>query len=194
MSDELRLLMNILINFVSAFLIVRFLYYTQKQSKKYVFTFLTMNSLLFLIFYFSGNIAISFGVGFGLFAIFRVLRYRTDPLSARDMSYLFILLSLALINYALLDNQQYLMLLIAYAFIFALILLLEKGWGFKYQETKEILYEKIELIKPENRELLIRDLEERTGLKITGVEVNDINFLQDTAELKVSYETAEDGR
>jgi Ca2+/Na+ antiporter len=153
-----------------------------------------MNSLLFLIFYFSVNIAISFGVGFGLFAIFRVLRYRTDPLSARDMSYLFILLSLALINYALLDNQQYLMLLIAYAFIFALILLLEKGWGFKYQETKEILYEKIELIKPENRELLIRDLEERTGLKITGVEVNDINFLQDTAELKVSYETAEDGR
>jgi hypothetical protein len=191
MSNELQFLVNVLINFLEAFLIVRVLYCSQKQSRKFVFTFLTMNSLLFLIFYFSGNIAISFGVGFGLFAIFRVLRFRTDPLSVRDMSYLFIILALAMVDYALLDNQQYLMLLIAYAFVFGMLLLLEKGWGFKYDETKSVRYEKIDLIKPENRELLIHDLEERTGLKISNVEIEEIDFLQDTADLKIFYKLSE---
>ena len=187
MSNELQFLVNVLINFLEAFLIVRVLYCSQKQSRKFVFTFLTMNSLLFLIFYFSGNIAISFGVGFGLFAIFRVLRFRTDPLSVRDMSYLFVILALAMVDYALLDNQQYVMLLIAYVFIFGMLLLLEKGWGFDYDETKSVRYEKIDLIKPENRELLIHDLEERTGLKISNVEVEEIDFLQDTADIKIFY-------
>lgn len=187
MSKDLQFLVNVLINFLEAFLIVRVLYCSQKQSRKFVFTFLTMNSLLFLIFYFSGNIAISFGVGFGLFAIFRVLRFRTDPLSVRDMSYLFVILALAMVDYALLDNQQYLMLLIAYVFIFGMLLLLEKGWGFDYDKTKSVRYEKIDLIKPENRELLIHDLEERTGLKISNVEVEEIDFLQDTADIKIFY-------
>ncbi len=187
MSKDLQFLVNVLINFLEAFLIVRVLYCSQKQSRKFVFTFLTMNSLLFLIFYFSGNIAISFGVGFGLFAIFRVLRFRTDPLSVRDMSYLFVILALAMVDYALLDNQQYVMLLIAYVFIFGMLLLLEKGWGFDYDETKSVRYEKIDLIKPENRELLIHDLEERTGLKISNVEVEEIDFLQDTADIKIFY-------
>ena len=187
MSKDLQFLVNVLINFLEAFLIVRVLYCSQKQSRKFVFTFLTMNSLLFLIFYFSGNIAISFGVGFGLFAIFRVLRFRTDPLSVRDMSYLFVILALAMVDYALLDNQQYVMLLIAYVFIFGMLLLLEKGGGFDYDETKSVRYEKIDLIKPENRELLIHDLEERTGLKISNVEVEEIDFLQDTADIKIFY-------
>ena len=79
-------------------------------------------------------------------------------------------------------------MVISYIFVFALLLILERGWGFKYHETKTVLYEKIELIKPENRDLLIRDLQDRTGLSITDVEVNKINFLQDTAELKISFE------
>jgi hypothetical protein len=188
MPSELQLIINILINFITAFLIVRFIYYNQKQSKKYVFTFLALNSTLFLIFNFLGNIELSFGVGFGLFAIFSVLRFRTDTIPSREMSYLFVLLALPMVNYALLDSEQYPALLISYAFVFTLLLILEKGWGFKYHETKTVLYEKIELIKPENRDLLIRDLEDRTGLVISDVEVNKINFLQDTAELKISFE------
>jgi hypothetical protein len=188
MPSELLLIINIFINFITAFLIVRFIYYNQKQSKKYVFTFLALNSTLFLIFNFLGNIELSFGVGFGLFAIFSVLRFRTDTIPSREMSYLFVLLALPMVNYALLDSEQYPALLISYAFVFTLLLILEKGWGFKYHETKTVLYEKIELIKPENRDLLIRDLENRTGLVISDVEVNKINFLQDTAELKISYE------
>jgi len=188
MPYELLLIINIFINFITSFLIVRFIYYNQKQSKKYVFTFLALNSTLFLIFNFLGNIELSFGVGFGLFAIFSVLRFRTDTIPSREMSYLFVLLALPMVNYALLDSEQYPALLISYAFVFTLLLILEKGWGFKYHETKTVLYEKIELIKPENRDLLIRDLENRTGLVISDVEVNKINFLQDTAELKISYE------
>ena len=188
MPSELLLIINIFINFITAFLIVRFIYYNQKQSKKYVFTFLALNSTLFLIFNFLGNIELSFGVGFGLFAIFSVLRFRTDTIPSREMSYLFVLLALPMVNYALLDSSQYPALLISYAFVFTLLLILEKGWGFKYHETKTVLYEKIELIKPENHDLLIRDLEDRTGLVISDVEVNKINFLQDTAELKISYE------
>ena len=186
MPTELQLIMNILINFATAFLIVRFIYYNQKQSKKYVFTFLALNSTLFLIFNFLGNIELSFGVGFGLFAIFSVLRFRTDTIPSREMSYLFVLLALPMVNFALLDSGQYAALVISFIFIFVLLLVLERGWGFKYHETKTVLYEKIELIKPETRTLLIRDLQERTGLVISDVEVNKINFLQDTAELKIS--------
>jgi len=188
MPSELQLIINILINFLTAFLIVRFIYYNQKQSKKYILTFLSLNSTLFLIFNFLGNIELSFGVGFGLFAIFSVLRFRTDTIPSREMSYLFVLLALPMVNYALLDSSQYSALVISYTFVFALLLILEKGWGFKYHESKTVLYEKIELIKPENRNLLIRDLEDRTGLVISDVEVNKINFLQDTAVLKISYE------
>ena len=188
MPDEVQLIIDILINFLTAFLIVRFIYYTQKQSKKNVFMFLALNSVLFLIFNFLGNIELSFGVGFGLFAIFSVLRFRTDAIPSREMSYLFVLLALPMVNFALLDNEEYAVLAISYAFIFVLLMFLEKGWGFKYHETKTILYEKIELIKPDNRDLLIRDLQERTGLTITDVEVNKINFMQDTAEIKISFE------
>lgn len=188
MPDELQLAINILINFLTAFLIVRFIYYTQKQSKKNIFMFLALNSVLFMIFNFLGNIELSFGVGFGLFAIFSVLRFRTDAIPSREMSYLFVLLALPMINFALLDNEEYAALAISYAFIFALLMILEKGWGFRYHETKSVLYEKIELIKPENRDLLIRDLQERTGLVISDVEISKINFMQDTAEIKISYE------
>ncbi len=188
MPDDLQLAINILINFLTAFLIVRFIYYTQKQSKKNIFMFLALNSVLFLIFNFLGNIELSFGVGFGLFAIFSVLRFRTDAIPSREMSYLFVLLALPMINFALLDNEKYSALAISYAFIFALLMILEKGWGFRYHETKSVLYEKIELIKPENRDSLIRDLQERTGLVISDVEISKINFMQDTAEIKISYE------
>ena len=192
MPTEIQLLIDILINFLTAFLIVRFIYYSHKQSKKFIFTFLALNSTLFLIFNFMGNIELSFGVGFGLFAIFSVLRFRTDTMPSREMSYLFVLLALPMVNFALLDSGQYLMLAISYAFLFSLLMLLEKGVGFKYYETKTVLYEKIELIKPENREMLLKDLEERTGLTITDVSVNKVNFLQDTAELKISYEGTND--
>ncbi len=188
MPSEIKLLIDILVNFITAFLIVRFIYYSQKQSKKFVFTFLALNSTLFLIFNFMSSIELSFGVGFGLFAIFSVLRFRTDTIPSREMSYLFVLLALPMVNFALLDSQQYVALAIIFTFVYMLLLVLEKGWGFKYYETKSILYEKIELIKPENREALIQDLEERTGLIINDVSINKVNFLQDTAEIKISYE------
>lgn len=188
MPSEIQLILDILINFITAFLIVRFIYYSQKQSKKFVFTFLALNSTLFLIFNFMSSIELSFGVGFGLFAIFSVLRFRTDTIPSREMSYLFVLLALPMVNFALLDSHQYIALAIIFSFLFFLLLILEKGWGFNYYETKSILYEKIELIKPENRNALIQDLEERTGLTINDVAVNKINFLQDTAEIKISYE------
>ncbi len=191
MPSEIQLTMNILINFITAFLIVRFIYYTQRQSKTYVFTFLALNSTLFMIFSLFGNIELSFGVGFGLFAIFSVLRFRTETIPSREMSYLFVLLALPMINFVLLDGERYIALLIIFAFIFCLLSVLEKGWGFKYYETKSILYEKIDLIKPENRELLMEDLEQRTGLTILNVTVNKINFLQDSAEIKISYKQIE---
>jgi len=191
MPSEIQLTMNILINFITAFLIVRFIYYNQRQSKTYVFTFLALNSTLFMIFSLFGNIELSFGVGFGLFAIFSVLRFRTETIPSREMSYLFVLLALPMINFVLLDGERYIALLIIFAFIFCLLSVLEKGWGFKYYETKSILYEKIDLIKPENRKLLMEDLEQRTGLTILNVSVNKVNFLQDSAEIKISYKQIE---
>jgi Ca2+/Na+ antiporter len=140
------------------------------------------------------SIELSIGVGFGLFAIFSILRYRTDPMPSREMTYLFILIALPMINFILLSQNAYLELILTTALICLVLLFLEKGWGFHFMSSKSITYEKIDLINANNQKELIADLEERTGLMIHYVDINKINFLNDTAEIKVYYEEAKNER
>jgi hypothetical protein len=131
---------------------------------------------------------LSVGVGFSLFAIFSVLRYRTDPIPVREMTYLFVLMALPVIDSVLLSQGSYLAMLIANAMIILVLAAVEKGWGCRYEHKKSITYEKIELIKPENHDRLLADLRERTGLPVTRVEIGKIDFLRDVAELRIYYQ------
>jgi hypothetical protein len=188
MSDFSNLLLSFSFNLVIAIILVRFIYYPSTHSKRYVLTFLAFNSVIFFVLYFMNSIGISLGVGFGLFAIFTILRYRTDPLPVREMTYLFIIVALPVMNTASADGASWPQLITANLSILALMFILERGWGFKYDATKRIIYEKIELVRPDRMEELLADLKDRTGLDIKRVSVGKINFLKDTAELTLYYD------
>lgn len=190
MLTAINLLLGFAVNLAIALIIVRFIYYPMKQSKNYVFTFLAFNTIIFFVMSLLTSIELSVGAGFGLFAIFSVLRYRTSPMPARDMTYLFILIGLPVINSGLLSNAGWDAMLIANGAIIAVLYVLEQGWGFQFEQSQRISYERIELIKPENYDLLLADLRERTGLPVKRIEIGRINFLKDSADLKIYYDGA----
>ncbi len=187
MSAISDFILNFGFNFLVAFVIVRFIYYPLKHNKNYVFTFLAFNTVIYFVLSLLTSVDLSIGVGFGLFAIFSVLRYRTDPMPTREMTYLFVIIALPVMNSVLLTGGNYTELAIANALVVAVLFVLERGWGFHYDTSKRITYERIDLIRPEKREQLLADLQQRTGLTITRIEVGRINFLRDTAELKIYY-------
>jgi len=191
MPDLLSFLSGFLFNFFVAFVIVRFVYYPKTHNKRYVFTFLAFNTIIYFVLSFMTSIEFGVGVGFGLFAIFSILRYRTDPIPIREMTYLFVITALPVMNSAGLDEDIWLQLVLANVSILIILFLLEHEWGFQYEANKHITYEKIDLIKPEKRNLLIADLEVRTGLKIRRCVVGKINFLRDTAEITIYYEDSD---
>jgi len=186
--SNLHLLLGFLLNFCVALLIVRGIYYPTRHSKEYVLAFFTLNTSVFLISSLLGGIDLSVGFGFSLFAIFSVLRYRTDPMPVREMTYLFVLMSLPVIDTVLLSQSDYLALLIANGMTVIVLYIGEKEWGCHYDQKKSIIYEKIDLIKPENHDRLLADLRERTGLPVTRFEIGRIDLMRDVAELEIYYQ------
>lgn len=183
-----EILLSFTFNFAVVFIIIRFIYYPQTRNKDYIFTFFAFNTIIFFVLRLLSNINLSIGFGFGLFAIFSVLRYRTDPIPIREMTYIFIVIALPVMNSILLSENGIIPLLIANLLILIVLFITEKGWGFKFLSHKTILYEKIELIKPENHSLLMEDLLQRTGYKIARVEIGSVDFLRDTAKIEIFYE------
>ncbi len=176
-----------LFNLAVAALIVRLIYYPATQEKSYVFTFIAFSAILYFVMSLLSGVQLGVGVGFGLFAIFSVLRYRTDPIPIREMTYLFVIIALPVINALMVQAGDIPHLLAANALMVAILYVLEKGWGFRFQESIKVAYEKIGLITPENRALLLADLRTRTGLPVHAVEVTSIDLVNDTAVLRVYY-------
>jgi len=188
MSDLSIFILGFVFNLLIVVVLVRFIYYPSTHNKRYVFTFLAFNTMIFFVLSFMTSIEIGIGAGFGLFAIFSILRYRTDPIPVREMTYLFVIVGLPVMNSASSDSDLWPQLVAANLAILAIMFVLEKEWGFHFEASKRILYEKIELVRPDRVVELKADLEQRTGLKIKRVVVGKINFLRDTAELTVFYD------
>lgn len=176
------------VNLLVAVVIVRGIYYPLTHNKPYVFTFLTFNTVIYFVLSFLTRIELGIGVGFGLFAIFTILRYRTDPIPIREMTYLFVIAALPVMNSAGANTGAWTALAFANLAVIGVLFVLEKEWGFRYEAAKRITYDKIELVKAENYPLLLADLQERTGLAIKRCVVGKINFLRDTAEIKIIYD------
>lgn len=188
MLTSTNLLIGFIINLLVAVFIVRFIYYPVKQSKNYVFTFIAFNTAVYFVMSVLGNIELSVGVGFGLFGLFSLLRYRTNTMPTREMTYLFVIIALPVLNSILIGQEAWLSLLLANGALVSILFVLEHEWGFHYELSQRIAYERIELIKPEYYELLLTDLRERTGLPIKRCEIRNINFLRDTADIKIYYD------
>jgi hypothetical protein len=185
---SLQLLLGFLLNFSVALFIIRGIYYPVRRDKEYVLAFFALNTSVYLIASLLGGVDLSVGVGFSLFAIFSLLRYRTDPIPVREMTYLFVVMALPVIDAVLLSQSSYLALLIANGMTVLVLYAVEMGWDCRYDLKKSITYEKIELIKPENHNRLLADLRERTGLPVTRCEIGRIDFLHDVAELRIYYQ------
>jgi len=168
--------------------IIRFLYYPRSKRRDYFFTFLLTSTTIFMLLYLLDNVKIQVGFALGLFAIFGILRYRTDTLPIREMTYLFMIIGISVIN-ALAKDLGYLELGVTNAIFITVTWLMESSNIIRHVSSKHIIYEKIELIKPDKSTELLADLKERTGLNITKIEIGAIDFLKDTALLNVYYDS-----
>ncbi|MFN2304635.1 MAG: DUF4956 domain-containing protein [Anaerolineales bacterium] len=187
MGNYGSLILALFVDLIVTCIIVLKIYLPSERDKSYVLTFFAFNLSIFMIATLFSQVEISLGFGFGLFAIFSILRYRSDPLPVRELTYLFILMALPVINVVLLTEEMYVEAAIANLAILATFFIIERALGFRYEAKKTITYEKIELIKPEHYETLMIDLQERTGLPIIRCEVGNIDFLHDVAEIKIYY-------
>ncbi len=185
-----KLLLHFVFNLIVTGGIIRFLYYPRSKRRDYFFTFMLTSTTIFMLLFLLDNVSIQLGFALGLFAIFGILRYRTEMLPIREMTYLFMIIGISVIN-ALAKELGIIELLGTNGIFILVTWLMEGSKILKHVSSKQIIYEKIDLIKPENSEALIADLKKRTGLNITKVEVGTIDFLKDTAMLNVYYDTRE---
>lgn len=169
------------------FFIVYFLYYRKTHRRDYFFTLVLLSVSIFFLIYLLGSVKVKIGFALGLFAIFGVLRYRTETIPVREMSYMFGVISLSVIN-ALADALSFVELLVPNIAIALLIWFFEALVLRRNLASKLILYDRIELITPERREELLEDLRKRTGLNIYKLSIGSVDFLKDTAIIKIEYE------
>ena len=186
-KDLIKLLFKFSIDLLFLFIIVRLIYYRVKDEKDYVFTFFMFNILTFFICYLLRKVPMEMGFALGLFAVFGILRYRTEAIPIRQMTYLFIVIGLSMINSLANKSISWFEILLANGIITIITYLIDRVWFSTIELTKTILYEKIELIKPENEQELIEDLKQRTGLQIVAVKIDKVDFLRDTAQIKIYY-------
>ena len=174
------------LNVLVIFIIAKYIYFRIRHNKDYLFTLLMFNMIVFFICYFLSSIELSLGFAFGIFAIFSILRYRTETVPIKEMTYMFIAISIAIINAIASPSVCLIEMIFTNTAIVGLTYVLEKAW-IRNEIKQLIIYEKIELIKPERQNDLIKDIEERTGLKINRYEIGKIDFLRDTALINVYY-------
>ena len=191
-----QMLIRFFITVVVSWIIIDRLYYHKSKRRDYYFTFMLISIAIFFLVFFmifvledmKGKAGI--GLGIGLFGIFSIIRYRTDTMPVREMTYLFIIISLSVVN-ALASTMPLFELIVTNILVIIAIIVCE--WRLKTENVKLIQYDKIELITPDKREQLIADLKKRTGLDIIKVEVGAIDMLRDMTMLRVYYRSTESG-
>lgn len=185
-TSLMQLALQFFVNLVVCFIIVRYFYYPKSHRKDFAVTFVLFSTAVFLLLFFMKSVGIDVSIGLGLFMIFGIMRYRTEMVPIREMTYLFLTIATAVINGSNL-MVSYAELLAANLLIIAVLALLEGVVMRGRTATRLVCYERIELIRPERRAELIADLEERLGHKVNSVDIGNVDFLRDVAFIKVHY-------
>lgn len=183
----MHLCLHFAFNLLVSWVLVHLLYYRKSGRKDYYFTFLMFSSAMFILLFVLENIKLQIGFALGLFAIFGMIRYRTETIPVREMTYLFVLIAVSIVN-GLALNISYAELVLANCLILFLTWILESGRFTARTSTKLVTYDRIELIVPERRKELYEDLEKRLGVKVRSVEIGSVDFLKDSSLIKVTYE------
>ena len=186
-EDFYELLARFAFNTLMIIIAVRWLYYGSARRKDYLFTYILISVVTFLLCFLLENVKLRIGFALGLFAIFGIIRYRTNPIPIKEMTYLFLVIGLSVINALANKKVSYAELVFTNIAILGAAFLLEKVFLLKHESTKTVLYDRIELLQSERRAELHEDLELRTGLKINRIEIGRINFLRDVVRIKIFY-------
>ena len=178
-------------NLFIAFVIIKLIYHRDHKGNDFVFTYFMFNTLIFFFAYILGNLDINMAFGFGLFAVFAILRYRTDPIPIKEMTYLFIVITIGVINALSANQVVFIELLFANLTIVLLTFLLERHWVNNLPDNglsiKTVVYNDMEMIKPENHQALIDDLAQKTGLSIVSCKIGRLNFVENRVNVKLYY-------
>lgn len=187
-AGMLFLLFRFMLNFVCAYILIEFVYRRVNNRREYLFTFYIINIAIFFIASVLIGVKMKTGFAFGLFAIFSIIRYRTEQLNIKEMTFLFVNIILAVINSSVTRTVPLTEVLFANVTIVLIVWLLESRWLKVGESSMNIVYENIDLIRADKGEELIRDLQERTGLRVTSFTIESIDYLRDSAKIEVFYE------
>lgn len=190
-NDFYKMMFRFCINILFLTIIVRFLYYSKTRSKDYLFTYYMISIIVFFLCFTLKKYELDIGMALGLFAIFGIIRYRTDPIPIKEMTYLFVVIGVSVINSLANKKMSYAEIFAANLVVVFSILIIERLLLLKNEISKEIIYEKIENITPENEAILIEDLERRTGISINRIKIGNIDFLKDVATITIYYYNSE---
>lgn len=186
-KDVYTLLYRLLINLFFTTIIIRFIYYPKTKRKDYLFTYFLIGLITFFLCFALKKLDIDIGMGLGLFAIFGIIRYRTNPIEIKEMTYLFIVIGVSVVNALAKKQISVTEVMMLNGAVVLMTGSLEYVWLLKHEIRKTVVYEKINLIKPELYAEMKEDLETRTGLNINRFEVGKIDFLNDTATVRIYY-------
>ena len=186
-KDFWRLLLKTLFNLSIVLVLARGVYYPLTKNKDYLFTYLLISLTVFVLCVLLDDVKLQLGFALGLFAIFGIIRYRTDPIPIKEMTYLFLVIGISVVNALANKKISHAELLFANLVIVFVTYGMERLWLLKHESRKNIVYEKIELIVPERHGDLLADLKKRTGIDIIRFEIKRIDFLRDVANICIFY-------
>lgn len=186
-DDFYKMLIKLIINVIFLTGIIRFIYYKYSKKKEYLFTFYLIGTVVFFLCFTLKKYELDLGMALGLFAIFGILRYRTTPIDVKEMTYLFVVIGISVMNALSNKKMSYVEILSANSIILFVVYFFERFYNQNMVLKKDIIYETIENIHPDNHIKLKEDIQQRLGIQIVKLEIGDINFLRDTAEITVYY-------
>ena len=186
-DDFYKMILRFCINLFFLTAIVKYIYHKNNENKDYFFTFYAIGIVVFFLCFTLKKYELDLGMALGLFAIFGILRYRTVPLDVKEMTYLFVIIGVSVMNALSNKKMSYIEIITANSAIVFGLYWLELYWSTNFLISKKIVYETIENIHPINHEKLKKDLEERLGIEIYDFEIGDVNFLRDTAQITIRY-------
>ena len=192
LSNLLELIGRFSFNLIVILILVKWLYYSTSKRKDYLFTYILISSIVFLLCFLLESVMLQIGFALGLFAIFGIIRYRTLTIPIKEMTYLFLIIGISVINALANTTISVLELIFSNLVIILITYGLEKRWLMKHESSKRIIYDKINLISPDHHGELIDDLQLRSGIsKISRVEIGEIDLMRDICNLKIFFETSD---
>ena len=184
----IQLLWRFLLNYMVVGSVIHFFYYPKSRRRDYYITFSLISISVFLLIILMGSVNMKLGFALGIFAIFGIIRYRTEQVPIREMTYLFVIIAISVINALAVQLGLTAMLVANVLFILSVWVIESERW-IKHISCKLVLYDKISLITPDRRDELIADLQNRIGIEISKVEIGHVDFLRDAVYIKVYYES-----